>query len=73
MITPRLSREQLRNIKKMSINQLDRWVQTFYREAFTDGLRVGESEFDDSIIIDAEDVEDRLSDEEYARLVGEKT
>ena len=70
MTIPRLTRDQLRSVKKMSINELDGFLQRFYIGAFTDGLREGESEFDDSIIIDAEDGEDRLSDEEYLRLIG---
>ncbi len=73
MISPRLTREQLRGIKKMSINALDDFLQRFYKGAFLDGLREGESEYEDSIIINAEEVEDRLTDEEYERLVRGKT
>ena len=73
MISPRLTREQLREIKKMSLTELDGFLKRFYTGAFTDGLREGESEFDDAVIIDAEDVEDRLSDEEYERLVRGRT
>ena len=72
MITPRLSRDQLRGIKRMSLSELDAFLQRYYRAAFIDGLREGESEYDDSIIINAEEVEERLNDEEYERLVNGK-
>jgi len=56
----------------MSLSELDAFIQRFYKAEFMDGLREGESEYDDSIIINAEEVEERLNDEEYERLVNGK-
>ena len=42
-------------------------------EGFRDGLREGESEFDDAIIMTVDDAKDRLTEEGFMRLIGGET
>lgn len=44
-----------KKIQKFSLNEFNRWMMTLYETAFEDGLREGESEFDDCIATISED------------------
>lgn len=55
----RVPREMLRKLRKLS-----------GEEGFQDGLREGESEYDDAIIITEDEARDRLTDEGFLRLIG---
>lgn len=44
----KISPKMLETIKKMSPIQLSKWLENFYRVAYTEGLRDGESELDDA-------------------------
>lgn len=72
--TSRLSRDQLKKIKKLSLDDLDEYLRELYAEAFRHGLREAEKEFDDPesfVIMDADEAREKIGDEMYARLMGE--
>ena len=67
-----ISRAQLKAIKRMDLHTLESFLKRFYQEAFVEGLREAEKEFDDPEmyqIVDADVVRERLGEEEYKRLV----
>lgn len=47
---------ELKRIQKLSLNEFNRWITALCKEIYEDGLREGESEFDDATIL----TEDRL-------------
>lgn len=49
---------ELKRIQKLSLNEFNRWITALCKEIYEDGLREGESEFDDAAILTA----DRLMD-----------
>ena len=53
---------QIGNVRKMNTAQITSFVLAVYRNGFEDGLREGESEFDDALI---------LSEEEAAEYFGQ--
>ena len=44
-----------KQIQRMSLNDFNRWMNAFYGAAYEDGLREGESEFEDCIATVSED------------------
>lgn len=49
-----LSFAELKRIQKMSFNEFNRWITALCKEIYEDGLREGESEFDDAAILSAD-------------------
>lgn len=47
---------QLKQIQKMSLNDFNRWLTALCTTVYQDGLREGESEFDDGVML----TDDRL-------------
>lgn len=45
-----------KRVQKLSLNDFNRWMTTLYQTAFETGLREGESELDEAVILD----EDKL-------------
>ena len=45
---------QLKRIQKMSLNDFNRWIESLCRTIYEDGLREGESEFDNAAILTEE-------------------
>ena len=45
---------ELKRIQKLSLNEFNRWITALCREIYEDGLREGESEFDDAAILTAD-------------------
>ena len=73
----RLTREKVRGVKRLSINELDQWLKEFYEDAFDDGRLTGYAEgltadMDDGeiIVMDEEAARARLTDDEFLRLIG---
>ena len=62
--------DQYKKIIKMSLNEFNRWLQDVCAESYRQGLREGESEFDDSIIIPVEEFPQLLTS---IKGVGDKT
>ena len=75
----RITRAQLRQIKRLSLNELDKWLKEFYVEAFDDGRLTGYAEGltadlddDEFVVVDESVARQRLSDDEFAKLLGEQ-
>lgn len=66
----RVSRDMLRKLRKLSAAEMFNYLKEIYAEGFRDGLREGESEFDDAIIMTVDDAKDRLTEEGFMRLIG---
>lgn len=66
----RVPREMLRKLRKLSGEEMFDYLRNIYAEGFQDGLREGESEYDDAIIITEDEARDRLTDEGFLRLIG---
>ena len=67
----RLTRQQLKKIKSLSLNELDEFLQNLYIEGYEAGLREGEMDFNDPdsfVIMDADDVRDKLGEEAFNKL-----
>ena len=66
----RVPRDMLRKLRKLSGAEMFDYLRNIYAEGFQDGLRVGESEYDDAIIMTEDEARDRLTDEGFLRLIG---
>lgn len=67
-----ISRAQLKAIKRMDLHTLESFLKRFYQEAFVEGLREAEKEFDDPEmyqVVDADVVRERLGDDLFNELV----
>lgn len=63
--------KQCSKVKKMSTLQIFTWAQEIYKQGFIDGLREGESEFDDAIILTEEEAKKHFDSERVDKLLGE--
>ena len=63
--------KQCSKVKKMSILQIFTWAQEIYKQGFIDGLREGESEFDDAVILTEEEAKKHFDSERVDKLLGE--
>lgn len=63
--------KQCSKVKKMSTLQIFTWAQEIYKQGFLDGLREGETEFDDAIILTEEEAKKHFDSEKVERLLGE--
>lgn len=71
----RITREVLRKLKRMPINELDIWLKEYGEQAFNDGYAEGlTADMDDGeiIVMDEDGARERLTEEEYQRLTGGK-
>lgn len=67
-----ISRAQLKAIKRMDLHTLESFLKRFYQEAFVEGLREAEKEFDDPEmyqIVDADVVRETIGNEQYEQLI----
>lgn len=62
---------QMSKVRKMSPNQIFMWAQEIYKQGFIDGLREGESEFDDAVILTEEEAKKHFDSERVDKLLGE--
>lgn len=63
--------KQCSKVKKMSTLQIFTWAQEIYKQGFIDGLREGESEFDDAVILTEEEAKKHFDSERVDKLLGE--
>lgn len=63
--------KQCSKIKKMSTLQIFTWAQEIYKQGFIDGLKEGETEFDDAIILTEEEAKKHFDSERVDKLLGE--
>ena len=63
--------KQCSKVKKMSTLQIFTWAQEIYKQGFIDGLREGETEFDDAIILTEEEAKKHFDSERVDKLLGE--
>lgn len=54
----------------MSTLQIFTWAQEIYKQGFIDGLREGESEFDDAVILTEEEAKKHFDSERVDKLLG---
>ncbi len=66
----RVPRDMLRELRRLSGAEMFDYLRNIYAEGFQDGLREGESEYDDAIIMTEDEARDRLTDEGFLRLIG---
>ena len=66
----RVSREQLRKIKKFSAEEMYEYLKVVYIEGFKDGLEDAEHEFDDAVIMTEEEAATKLGEEAFNKLMG---
>ncbi len=69
----RITREVLRKLKRMPINELDIWLKEYGEQAFNDGYAEGlTADMDDGeiIVMDEDGARARLADDEFLRLIG---
>lgn len=62
--------KQCSKVKKMSTLQIFTWAQEIYKQGFIDGLREGESEFDDAVILTEEEAKKHFDSERVEELLG---
>ena len=63
--------KQCSKVKKMSTLQIFTWAQEIYKQGFIDGLREGEAEFDDAVILTEEEAKKHFDSERVDKLLGE--
>ena len=63
--------KQCSKVKKMSTLQIFTWAQEIYKQGFIDGLREGESEFDDAVVLTEEEAKKHFDSERVDELLGE--
>ena len=63
--------KQCSKVKKMNPMQIFSWAQEIYKQGFIDGLREGEKEFDDAIILTEEEAKEHFDAERVEKLLGE--
>lgn len=63
---------QMSKVRKMSPQQILTLMQEIYKQGFIDGLREGETEFDDAVILTEEEARQHFSSESVDRLLEDK-
>lgn len=66
----RISLDDVRRLQRMNPAQAYTWLVHFYIEAYEAGLREGEKEFDDAVILDEDAARERIGEEAYNDLIG---
>ena len=54
----------------MSTLQIFTWAQEIYKQGFIDGLREGEAEFDDAVVLTEEEAKKHFDSERVDKLLG---
>lgn len=66
----RVSRDQLRRLRKLSAEEMYEYLKAVYVEGFKDGLEEAEHEFDDAVIMTEEEAANKLGEEAFNKLIG---
>lgn len=67
-----ITKIQMYKIRKMNLKQLDRFLVDLYKSGYTDGLKDGETEFDDALILSEEEAAEYFGQEAINRAMNEK-
>lgn len=70
MALARISRDQLRTLRKLSAEEMYEYLKRIYVEGFKDGLEEAEHEFDDAVILTEEEAANKLGEEAFNKLMG---
>lgn len=70
MALARISRDQLRTLRKLSAEEMYEYLKRIYVEGFKDGLEEAEHEFDDAVIMTEEEAANKLGEEAFNKLMG---
>lgn len=70
MALARISRDQLRTLRKLSAEEMYEYLKRIYVEGFKDGLEEAEHEFDDALILTEEEAAEKLGEEAFNKLIG---
>lgn len=57
-------------LKRCRFFQIFNWAQEIYKQGFIDGLREGEKEFDDAVILTEEEAKKHFESERVDELLG---
>lgn len=68
----RVSIEDVRRLQRMNPAKAYAWLVHFYVEAYEAGLREGEKEFDNAVILDEDAARERIGNEALNSLMGGK-
>ena len=66
-----ITKIQMYKIRKMNLSQLDRFLVDLYKSGYTDGLKDGETEFDDALILSEEEAAEYFGQEAINRAILE--
>ena len=66
-----LTPQQYRRLKNASYGDMLAYLMNLYQRAYEDGLRDGETEFDDAVIVNIDEARERVGDEAVDRLLEE--
>ena len=64
-----MTRDQIKKIKRLPTRELEQFLMRFYRAAFVDGLREGEKEFDNDLILTEDEARERFGEEAVDRIL----
>lgn len=62
--------EMIKRLQRMNPAQLYYWLLKFYRDAYEEGLREGEQEFDDAVIITEDEAKEFFSVDKVDELLN---
>ena len=66
-----MNKDAIKKLRKMTPAQLYVWGVNMYKQGFIDGLREGESEFDDAVILTEEEAKAQMPEEIVERILRE--
>lgn len=64
--------KMIAKLKRMNPAQIYLWGENLYKQGYMDGLRDGESEFDDAVIITEEEAREQMSNDVVDRILNQK-
>ena len=62
----------MNKIRKMNLSQLDRFLVDLYKSGYCDGLKDGETEFDDALILSEEEAAEYFGQDAVERVLKGK-
>lgn len=66
-----LTPSQYKKIRKMNYEELQSYLLSLYVTAYEAGLREGEQEFNDAVIVNVDDAREVIGNEAISKLIGE--
>lgn len=68
----KVSLDNITKLQKMNPAKAYCWLLNFYKEAFEEGLREGEKEFDDAVILTEEEAKIYFPEEAVEELLSQR-